>query len=266
MAEDNPNILLEQPQTEASGSNVKPSPKRSRCERFGETIRYLTIEELQQFLDGIEDYRHKLMMRMIYEQGCRVGEFVRIQLKHLSLSRSTVYFPSENTKTKARRSSHLPAGLMNEVKSLLRSEGRMAQRTSRIYRPDEYLFYPGRNRKGRYSENRLRQLFQRYIRLSGLDRDYGRDSRGRALHELTIHSLRHSHIMHYVHVYKLPLPVVQRQVGHKTLKATSVYLRPSDEQVGEAYATARQQYQPRAAAYTQGLRAAPGRRQALPSD
>ena len=47
--------------------------------------------------------------------------------------------------------------------------------------------------------------------------------------------------MHYVHIFKLPLPIVQRQVGHKTLKATSVYLRPSDEQVGDAYAEARQQ-------------------------
>lgn len=54
------------------------------------------------------------------------------------------------------------------------------------------------------------------------------------LRELTIHSLRHSHIMHYVHVYKLPLPIVQRQVGHKSLKATSVYLRPSDEDVARS--------------------------------
>ena len=38
--------------------------------------------------------------------------------------------------------------------------------------------------------------------MAGLEREYARDRKGRALHELTIHSLRHSHIMHYVHVYK----------------------------------------------------------------
>lgn len=48
--------------------------------------------------------------------------------------------------------------------------------------------------------------------------------------------------MHYVHHQGLPLPVVQKQVGHKTLKATSVYLRPSDELVGEAYAAARHHF------------------------
>lgn len=218
---------------------MKSSRKPQRYERFGETIRYLTIEEWQQFLDVIEDYRHKLMMRVIYELGCRVGEFVRIQLKHLTFGRSTIYFPAENTKTKKRRVSHLPPGLMNELKSLLRMEGRMAQRTQRIHRPDDYLFSPGRNPRTRYTENRLRQIFAKYVRLAGLDREYAQDRRGRALHELTIHSLRHSHIMHYVHVCKLPLPIVQKQVGHTTLRATSVYLRPSDEHVGQAYDQAR---------------------------
>lgn len=216
-------------------SNVKLERKAKRYERFGETIRYLTVEELQQFFDVIEDYRHKLMMRVIYELGCRVGEFVRIQLKHLTFSRSTLYFPAENTKTKKRRVSHLPAGLMNEIKSMLRQEGRMAQRTLRIHRLEDYLFSPGRNPRKRYTENRLRQILAKYVRLAGLEREYARDRKGRALHELTIHSLRHSHIMHYVHVYKLPLPIVQKQVSHTTLRATSVYLRPSDEHVGIAY-------------------------------
>jgi integrase len=114
-----------------------------------------------------------------------------------------------------------------------------AMRTERILRPDDYLFFPAGNPRRRYTENRLRQLFARYILRVSLGREYGRDRRGRALHELTIHSLRHSHIMHYVHVYKLPLPIVQKQVGHKSLKTTSVYLRPSDEHVGQAYADAR---------------------------
>ena len=228
--------------------NVKPSRKAPKYERFGETIRYLTIEEWQQLLDVIEDYRHKLMLRLIYELGCRVGEFVRIQLKHLAFGRHTVYFPAEHTKTRQRRVSHVPAGLMNELKSLLRREGRMAQRTARIARPADYLFHPSHNAKRRYTENRLRQIFTRYVRLAGLDREYAHDRAGRLLHELTIHSLRHSHIMHYVHVYKLPLSIVQRQVGHKTLKATSVYLRPSDEQVGEAYLSARHDAAPRRSA------------------
>ena len=34
---------------------------------------------------------------------------------------------------------------------------------------------------------------------------------------------------------KVPLPIVQKQVGHRSLKTTSVYLAPSAETMAEAY-------------------------------
>jgi len=79
---------------------------------------------------------------------------------------------------------------------------------------------------------------RQYLKKAGLGRIYGFDSKGRKLHMHTIHSLRHSHIMHHIHNHKLPLPIVQKQVGHRTLKATSVYLNPSDEAVAQAYEAA----------------------------
>jgi integrase len=51
--------------------------------------------------------------------------------------------------------------------------------------------------------------------------------------------------MHFIHIHKLPLPIVQKQVGHKTLKTTSVYLRPSDKAVAEAYGEVRSMFSPR---------------------
>lgn len=213
-------------------ANVKQLQK---YERFGETIRYLTLDEWQQLLDSIDDYRHKLMIRLIYHLGCRVGEFVRIQLKHLDFGRSSVFFPAENTKTGHRRSSHVPVGLVNELKSMLKRENRMAKRADSILNPDDYLFRKSRKSHFHLTENRIRQIFQRYVHKAGLSREYGTDAKGRKLHQITVHSLRHSHIMHHIHNHKLPLPIVQKQVGHRTLKATSTYLNPSDEAVGNAY-------------------------------
>jgi len=51
----------------------------------------------------------------------------------------------------------------------------------------------------------------------------------------TIHSLRHSHIMHYTVDRGVGLSIVQKQVGHRSLKTTSVYLAPSTEKMAEAY-------------------------------
>jgi hypothetical protein len=106
----------------------KRAASSRRYERFGEIIRHLTIDELHQFFDCIDNYTHKLMFEAIYELGCRVGEFVRIQVKHLNFSRSTVFFPAENTKTKHARISYLPRGLTNEIKSMLKQKGLMSKR------------------------------------------------------------------------------------------------------------------------------------------
>ena len=217
-------------------SNVKSRPK---YDRFGETIRYLTVQELQRLFDCIDVYRHKLMFQMIYELGCRVGEFVKIRLRDLNLHRSSVFFPADNTKTGFRRTSYLPRGVMNEVKSMLKTESRMTKRDERILKPDDFLFLSPQGHNQHYSENRLRQVFQHYVRKAGLDRQYGTDTLGRRLHQITVHSLRHSHLMSYIHVHKLPLSIVQKQVGHRTLRATSVYLHPSDEAIAEAYENVR---------------------------
>jgi integrase/recombinase XerD len=213
--------------------------KAKRYERFGEVIRYLTLDELQQLFDTMDNYTHKLMFEVIYELGCRVGEFVKIQVRHVSFSRSTVFFPAENTKTKTARTSSLPQGLTNELKSMLRQKGIMGKRDDRIIKADAYIFHPGRRWNTPYNENRIRQIFQHYINKAGLQQVYGKDTRGRNLRMFTVHSLRHSHIMNYVVDRGLPLPIVQKQVGHRSLKTTSVYLSASTEKMAQAYNQAR---------------------------
>jgi len=222
----------------ATISNKKGKPSQ-RYERFGEIIRYLTLEELQNFFDSIDNYRHKLMFEVIYELGCRVGEFVRIQIKHVHFSRSTIFFPAENTKTKHARISYLPKGLTNEIKSMLKQGGFVTKRDDRIRQTEAYLFHPGRRWNKPYTENRIRQIFQHYVTKAGLQQVYGKDSKGRNLRMFTVHSLRHSHLMTYVVDRKVPLPIVQKQVGHRSLKTTSVYLSPSTEKMAQAYKQAR---------------------------
>lgn len=212
--------------------------KKRKYESFGEIIRYLTIEELRQFFASVDDHKHKLMFQVIYELGCRVGEFVRIQVMHLDVGRSTVYFPAANTKTKRARMSYLPRGLMDELLTMLKRQGVISKQDGRVIRADAYLFHRGKCWNTRYSENRVRQIFRGYAAKSGLQRVYACDCRGRQLKMHTVHSLRHSHIMHYVVDRGVPLPIVQKQVGHRSLKTTSVYLAPSTAKMAEAYAKA----------------------------
>ena len=219
-----------------------PYRKRRRAkhyERFGEVIRYLTLDELQHFFNNIDSYTHKLMFEVIYELGCRVGEFVKMKVRHVHFSRSTVFFPAENTKTKSARTSSLPQGLTNEIKSMLKQRGIIGKRDDRIVKADAYVFHPGRRWNTPYTENRIRQIFQYYVTKAGLQQVYGKDTCGRNLKMFTVHSLRHSHLIHYVIDRGLPLPIVQKQVGHRSLKTTSVYLSASTEKMAQAYNEAR---------------------------
>ena len=197
------------------------------------------MEEWQLFTNVIDNHEHKLMMKIIYETGCRVGEFTQIQLKHLDFLNSSIFFPADNTKTKHQRTSFIPKGLLNDIIIYLRSQNRMAKRTHTTLFNEDYLFRPQNNKKTNYTPNRIRQIFQKYVNKAGLNREYGEDQKGRTLHKFTIHTLRHSHCMHYIHIYKLPVPIVQKQVGHTTLDATMTYCRPTDEYVGQTYQQAR---------------------------
>jgi len=232
-------MQISQHNSQDAESLSRKKKRSKRYERFGEIIRYLTIDELQSFFDSIDNYNHKLMFEVIYELGCRVGEFVRIQVKHINFSRSTVFFPAENTKTKHARISYLPKGLTNEIKSILKQRGIITKRDNRIRQTEAYLFHPGRRWNKPFTENRIRQIFQHYVTKAGLQQVYGKDSKGRSLKMFTVHSLRHSHVTHYVIDRKLPLPIVQKQVGHRSLKTTSVYLSPSTEKMAQAYIQAR---------------------------
>jgi len=162
-----------------------------------------------------------------------------MKVRHINFSRNTVFFPAENTKTKLARASTLPRGLVNELKSMLKQKGIIGKRDGKIIKADAYVFHPGRRWNTPYTENRIRQIFQYYMNKAGLQQAYGKDIRGRNLRMFTVHSLRHSHIMHYVVDRGLPLPIVHKQVGHRSLKTTSVYLSASTEKMAQAYNEAR---------------------------
>jgi len=142
-------------------------------------------------------------------------------------------------RAKSARASSLPQGLTNELKSMLKQKGIIGKRDEKTIKADAYVFHPGRRWNTPYTENRIRQIFQYYINKAGLQQAYGKDIQGRSLRMFTVHRLRHSHIMHYVVDRGLPLPIVQKQVGHRSLKTTSIYLSASTEKMAQAYNEAR---------------------------
>jgi len=218
--------------------NVNVFEKKRKASKFGENLHYFTEENLQRLWDVIDNYEHKLMLRLIYESGCRVGEFVQIRLCHINFRENAIFFPAENTKTKDRRSSYVSQGLINELKDYLKRNGMMTKREEQIKDPNAFLLPSTQNPTGHETSRRWQHIFKQYVEKADLQEVYGHDSKGRPLYKYTIHSLRHSHVRHYVQ--KTQLAAVQKQVGHKSLQTTEIYLRLTDEDVKKAYDKARQ--------------------------
>ncbi len=177
-------------QKTAKRTNVNSKQNYSK---FGEHLHYLTPEKLQVFWEAVDDSRDKLILKLIFELGCRVGEFVQIQLKHINFQDCSIFLPAENTKTNERRTSFIPKNLMNDLKDYLKRQGLVTKREENARKPGAYLF-PGRNGKAPITTRALQKMFQKYIGKAGLDEVYAQDSSGRQLHKYTIHSLRHSHM------------------------------------------------------------------------
>lgn len=209
--------------------------------KFGEHLHYLTPEKLQVFWEAIDNSRDKLILKLIFELGCRVGEFTQVQLKHINFQDCSISFPAENTKTNERRTSFIPRELMNDLKDYLKREGLVTKRDENKKKPGAYLF-PGRDGKTPITTRALQKIFRKYIEKSGLDEVYAQDSRGRNLHKYTIHSLRHSHVRYYTTYRKLDLASVQQQVGHKSLQTTQIYTRLTDEDAGKSYEKVRSEH------------------------
>jgi len=220
-----------------SNVNLLSKKPNQKASKFGENLHYLIDENIQRLWDVVDNYEHKLMLRLIYELGCRVGEFVQIRLCHINFRENSIFLPAENTKTKERRTSYVPLGLMNELKDYLKRNGMMTKREEEIKDPDAFLLPSTQNPTGHETSRRWQHIFKQYVEKVGLQEVYGYDSKGRPLYKYTIHSLRHSHVRHYIQ--KVPLAAVQKQVGHKSLQTTEIYLRLADEDVRKAYENVR---------------------------
>jgi len=83
--------------------------------------------------------------------------------------------------------------------------------------PDDPVFIS--NKGNRLSNTAFNQMFQKYVKLSGLKKDFN----------ITSHVFRHSFCTHLVK-QGIPLIAIQRYTGHRDINSLNVYSHVSSEQ------------------------------------
>jgi len=190
-------------------SGGKKGPKQQR--RNFEGIKYLKNEEWSRLIEVIDNYRDKLIVKLLYSTGMRVGELSKLKLKDIDFTERFIHIPAENTKTKTARTVVVDKETLSELRAYLKIAPPLnRRRTGRIKRGKIFNL----------SVRRIEQLIKKYSKIANI--------------AATPHTLRHTHIVHSL-LNHIPITAIQKQVGHKRLATTQIYSDLAPEQVREAY-------------------------------
>jgi integrase len=163
----------------------------------------LSPDEVRRLLAAVALPRHRLMLRLAYGCGLRLGEVLRLRVADLDGGRATLWV--RGGKGGKDRGLPLPAGLLDELRAYWR-----------VQRPPDYLFP---NRQGRpLHAGTLQRGFARALAASGLTKP------------ATVHALRHCYATHLLEA-GTDLPTLQRLLGHNSVQTTMRYLHLRSERL-----------------------------------
>lgn len=158
-------------------------------------------------IDGL-NLKHRTMLMTTYAAGLRVSEVVRLRPEHILSERGQIRI--EEGKGNKQRYTVLSPRLLEQLRGYYR-----------VYRPAGGWMFPSGFWPDRHlSTDAVSMVFDRAANLAGLPNNGG------------IHSLRHSFATHLLEA-GVPLPVIQRLLGHTNLATTSRYLHVRREIIAE---------------------------------
>ena len=88
--------------------------------RNNSEIKYLKNEEWVRLIEAIDNYRDKLIVKLLYSTGMRVGELSKMKVEDIDFSERFIHIPAENTKTKTARTVVVDQGTLSDVRAYLK--------------------------------------------------------------------------------------------------------------------------------------------------
>lgn len=159
---------------------------------------YLSKEEVKRLINSINNYKHKILISLMYGAGLRVSEVVK--LKHINIELDTNIGWVRKGKGNKDRPFIIPQCLKKGIKNIIE-----ANKQDNIY----YLF-PGR-KGGHLSIRSVQMILKKSSKSSGINKN---------IHP---HSLRHSFATHVLEA-GADVTVVQSLLGHSETRTTMKYL------------------------------------------
>lgn len=157
----------------------------------------LSKDETIKLIDSIKNFKHQLMICLMYSAGLRVSELLNLKIKDLNLEKN--YGFVRNGKGGKDRLFILSKNLIPAINKIIENENLIEE---------NILFQSNRNKK--YSQRTIQKIIDNSIKISGIKR------------KIHPHTLRHSFATHLVE-NGYDLSNVQALLGHKSPETTLIY-------------------------------------------
>jgi site-specific recombinase XerD len=157
----------------------------------------LSKEETIKLIDSIKNFKHQLMICLMYSAGLRVSELLNLKVKDLVIDKNYGYV--RNGKGGKDRLFILSRNLIPAIKKLIINEN---------LTEESFLFISKRGKK--YSQRTIQKIIDKVIKESGIKR------------KIHPHTLRHSFATHLIE-NGYDITNVQCLLGHKSPETTLIY-------------------------------------------
>jgi site-specific recombinase XerD len=173
--------------------------------------KYLKQDELKALLEAPKRMRDRLIIKLLYETGMRVGELTALTIGDVDLEAGEISIQEAKRHEEGRK---VPL-VDSWTKTMLRD-----YIGTRKIRKDP-LFVS--NKRGALSRRQVERLMEKYGEIAGLDKDKRHP-----------HVLRHSHAVHALKS-GIDLRTLQQNLGHSSIEVTAIYLTMDIDDRKEEY-------------------------------
>jgi integrase/recombinase XerD len=169
-------------------------PKRGRS-----LPKVFSKEEIRRILNATHNFKHRLILWMIYSCGLRRSEVLNIRLSDLDRDRSILHI--REGKGKVDRVVPVSDKVWDKLDEYVAA-----------YAPATWLFEGQAG--GKYSGESVYNLFRTALKRAGIRKEVG------------VHALRHSYATH-LHENGLDIRFIQELLGHRNSRTTEIYTHVS---------------------------------------
>jgi len=222
----------ENPEEGYSGTWTVDETHKEKVSGGEEEINYLEPEEVERLAANVPapTVRNQLIVRLLYQTGMRVSEFVNIKLRHVRRDDREIDVPAVTSKSNSRTVAYKPS-----LDSLLRRWIDGGHRDAEHYAAESPYLIPTAQSE-HISRETVRKVIVDAAENAGLDNStIYVDNAGNKRHPINVHILRHSMAVNSLSAGNLNVRELQDILGHSSLETTEKYLKIATESATDKY-------------------------------